>query len=70
MNFNLPGFSDMELWELRRTIADLTFQRDVVQDFLTRAEEELRHRKMEKKEGVMRMSVGVPPCRPPGGGVH
>lgn len=70
MNLTLPGFSDMELWELRRTIADLTFQRDVVQGFLERAEAELRHRRQERREGVVRMFEGIPSKPNPGNGPH
>ena len=53
--FTLPDFREMDDSDLRRTIADLRFQRDVCQDFLSRAETEALHRKADKREGVFRV---------------
>lgn len=51
---SVPSFEDLETWELRRAIADLLFQRDVAQSLLDRAESELRHRRAERREGVVK----------------
>ena len=47
----LPDFREMEDSDLRRIIADLRFQRDVYQDFLTRAMAEAAHRRADAKSG-------------------
>lgn len=59
--FATPDFSGLTEDELRRTLSDLRFQRDVAQTFLDRAEAEARHRKQKMRDvGPVNGRGGMP----------